>query len=121
MSRSRASAKQAGARFERVIADCLAEHIDDRIDRRVKTGAADKGDIGGLRTEFGQRVVAELKDYGGQVKVGPWLDEAETERINDNADVALVVAKRRGISDPLQQTVIMSVADLVALLTGARP
>lgn len=121
MTRSRATAKQAGARFERVIADCLAEHIDDRIDRRVKTGAADKGDIGGVRTEFGQRVVVEIKDYGGQVKVGPWLDEAETERINDNAQVGLVVAKRRGISDPLQQTVIMSVADLVALMTGARP
>lgn len=121
MSRSRASAKAAGARFERVIADCLAEHVDDRIDRRVKCGNKDRGDIGGLRTEWGKRVVVEVKDYAGVYKVGPWLDEAETERINDSADIGLVVAKRRGISDPLQQTVIMSVADLVALLTGARP
>lgn len=37
--RSRASAKSAGARFERHIADYLAAHVDDRIDRRVKTGA----------------------------------------------------------------------------------
>ena len=121
MTRNRKSAKAAGARFERDVADYLAAHVDDRIDRRVKTGSADKGDLGGLRTEFGQRVVAELKDYGGQVKVGPWLDEAETERINDDAEVGLVIAKRRGISDPLQQAVIMSVADLVALLTGERP
>lgn len=121
MSRSRASAKAAGSRFERVIADCLAEHVDDRIDRRVKTGAADKGDIGGVRTEFGQRVVLELKDHGGAVKVGPWLDEAETERINDDAAVGVVVAKRRGVTDPLRQVVLMEVSDFIALLTGERP
>ena len=121
MSRSRASAKAAGARFERVIADCLAEHVDDRVDRRVKTGASDKGDIGGLRTEWNQRVVVEVKDHGGKYQVGPWLNEAETERINDDAAVGVVVAKRRGISDPLQQTVLMTVSDFVALLTGDRP
>lgn len=121
MSRSRASAKQAGSRFERGIADCLAEHVDDRIDRRVKGGAIDKGDIGGIRTHSGHRVVIECKDHGGQVQVGPWLNEAETERINDDAEVSAVVAKRQRISDPLQQTVLMTVADLIALLTGSRP
>lgn len=121
MSRSRASAKQAGARMERIIADALAEHVDDRIDRRVKTGAVDKGDIGGLRTDRGKRVVVEVKDYGGKYQVGPWLDEAETERINDNAEVGLVIAKRRGVSDPLQQVVFMQVSDLIALLIGDRP
>lgn len=39
MTRSRASAKTAGSRFERAVADYLAEHVDDRIDRRAKTGA----------------------------------------------------------------------------------
>ena len=121
MSRSRASAKAAGARMERIVADCLSHHVDDRIDRRVKTGAADKGDIGGLRTPDGRRVVVEVKDHGGKYQVGPWLDEAEQERINDNAEVGLVIAKRRGISDPLQQAVFMQVSDLIALLTGERP
>ena len=121
MSRSRASAKAAGARFERVIADCLAEHLDDRIDRRVKTGAVDKGDIGGVRTHTGHKVVIEAKDYAGRYQVGPWLEEAEQERINDRAEVGVVVAKRRGVSDPLQQVCFMSVADLIALLEGARP
>lgn len=121
MSRSRASAKAAGARFERVIADCLAEHVDDRVDRRVKGGAIDKGDVGGVRTHTGKRVVIEVKDHSGKYQVGPWLGEAETERINDNAEVGLVIAKRRGISDPLQQAVFMTVADLIALLTGERP
>ena len=121
MSRSRASAKQAGARFERAIADCLAEHVDDRIDRRVKGGAVDKGDLGGVRTHTGHRVVIETKDYGGKYHVGPWLDEAEQERINDNAAVGVVIAKRRGITDPLQQVAFLTVADLIALIQGERP
>ena len=121
MSRSRASAKAAGARMERIVADCLSHHVDDRVDRRVKTGAADKGDIGGVRTHTGARVVIEVKDYGGRYQIGPWLDEAETERINDNAAAGVVIAKRRGVTDPLQQVCFMSVADLIALITGSRP
>jgi hypothetical protein len=119
MTRSRASAKAAGARFERVIADHLAEVVDDRIDRRVKTGAADKGDIGGLRVH-GQRVVLELKDYGGQLKAGSWLGEAETERVNDERPgrrgdrQAARQGQPRGPARPDDR------ADFTALMTGAR-
>jgi hypothetical protein len=60
MTRSRASAKAAGAKFERDVADWLARHVDDRIDRRVKTGAKDKGDIAGIR-HMGARVDLETK------------------------------------------------------------
>ena len=119
MSRSRASAKAAGARFERVIADHLAAVLDDRIDRRVKTGRNDCGDIGGIRVH-NQRVVAELKDYGGQLKVSEWLKEAEVERQNDGALAGIVVAKRRGVTDPDEQIVLMTVRDLVALISGER-
>ena len=38
MSRTRASAKAAGTRFETDVAKYLAEHVDDRIERRAKTG-----------------------------------------------------------------------------------
>lgn len=119
MTRSRSSAKAAGSRFERSIADCLAELVDDRIDRRVKTGAKDRGDIAGVR-HMGGRVVLECKDYGGRFQVGPWLNEAEVERGNDDALAGLVVAKRRGTTDPLEQVVFMTVRDLAALLTGER-
>ncbi len=119
MTRSRASAKQAGARFERLIADHLRDTVDDRIDRRVKTGAKDRGDIGGLR-HMGGRVVVEVKDYGGRLLVGPWLNEAEVERGNDDALAGIVVAKRRGTNDPADQTVLMTLRDLAALLTGTR-
>lgn len=120
MTRSRASARAAGTRFERAIADYLAAHVDDRIDRRVKTGAKDRGDIGGVR-HMGQRVVIEAKDYGGRYTPGPWLAEAETERGNDDAGVGMVIAKRRGSTDPGEQVVMMTVRDLVSLMTGERP
>lgn len=120
MTRNRSSAKAAGARFERIIADYLAEHVDDRIDRRVKTGAADKGDIAGIR-HMGGRVVLEAKDYGGRYLVGTWLTEADVERGNDDALAGAVVAKRRGTTDPGDQVVFMTLRDLAALLTGVRP
>lgn len=119
MTRTRASAKQAGATFERSLADWLAAKVDDRIDRRVKTGAKDRGDIGGLR-HMGGRIVIEAKNYGGRLMPGPWIGEAEVERGNDDALAGVVIAKRRGTTDPGQQFVLMTVNDLTALLTGNR-
>jgi hypothetical protein len=119
VTRSRASAKAAGSRFERSIADALAIHVDDRIDRRVKTGAKDRGDIAGWRYA-GLRIVAECKDVVA-TNLGGWIREAETERLNDDAHVALVVHKRRGHGDPLDQYVTTTLRDLIALLTQERP
>jgi hypothetical protein len=120
VTRNRASAKAAGSSFERLIANWLAVHVSEFIDRRVKTGAKDKGDLSGVRAH-GQRVVIEAKDYGGKYNVGPWLTEADIERGNDDALVGAVVAKRRGTRDPGDQVVIMTLRDLAALLTGRRP
>lgn len=119
MARTRASAKAAGSRFERLIADHLATHIDDRIDRRVKTGAKDRGDITGLRAH-GQRIVLELKDCA-KPAIGPWLTEAETERGNDDALAGAVIYKRHGRGQAADQIVVMTITDLIALITGARP
>lgn len=119
MSRSRKSARQAGSKFERSIADVLAEHVDDRIDRRVKSGAKDRGDIGGLRSAHGQRVVVECKNVRG-VQLGSWYAEADVERGNDDAEIALVAHKRHGTADPLEQWVTCTVRDLIALVTGVR-
>lgn len=118
--RSRASAKSAGARFERHIADYLAAHVDDRIDRRVKTGAADRGDIGGVRTTGGGRVAIECKDTA-RPNLSAHHGEAEIARGNDDAIAALLVHKRHGVADPGRQWVTCTVNDLIALLTGHRP
>lgn len=119
MTRSRASAKTAGARFERLIADTLSRHVDDRIDRRVRNGSKDRGDIGGWRYA-GLRIVAECKDTT-HATLGPWIAEAEVERLNDDADVAVVVHKRRGKGDGLDQYVTLTLRDLITLLTQERP
>ncbi len=118
MARSRASAKAAGSRFERVIADYFRDNYDDRIDRRVKTGAADKGDIANVRMAAGGRVVVECKDTA-RPSLGPWVKEAEAERINDKAGVGVVIHKRTGVSAPGQQFVTMTVDNFIALLKGA--
>lgn len=121
MARNRKSAKGAGTWFESLVAGYLAETLnDDRIERRRQSGAKDRGDIASVR-HLGQRVVIECKEYGGQVKVGPWLDEVDTERGNDDAGVGVVVAKRRGTRDPGEQVVMMTLTDLASLLTGERP
>lgn len=114
--RSRASAKAAGSKFERDIADYLAATVDDRIDRRVKTGAKDRGDIGGVRVH-GQKLVLECKNTA-RINLGGWISEAHTEAGNDDALAGVIVHKRHGVGDPAQQWVTMTVADLVALMTG---
>ena len=121
MTRNRQSAKAAGTRFETAIATYLATELDDdRIERRRLRGRFDRGDIAGLR-HHGQRLVLECKDYGGQIKAGPWVEEAHTEAGNDDALAGIVIAKRRGTTDPGAAYVLMTVNDLIALLTGHRP
>lgn len=121
MARNRATAKAAGARFERLIADGLAEALEDtRIDRKVKSGAKDKGDIANVRHSNGGRIVIEAKDRGGQFFAAEWVAEAEVERVNDEALVGIVVAKRKGKTDPMDQWCVMTVGELVALLRGDR-
>lgn len=116
MARNRRTAKQAGTTFERQIADYLATNLDDRIDRRVKTGATDKGDIANVRDTHNRRIVIECKNYGGQLKPAEWIREAQQEAQNDNAHIGLVIAKRRGTTDPAKQWVISTVEDLTKLL-----
>jgi len=119
--RNRASAKAAGARFERVIADGLSEAMEDtRIDRKVKSGSKDRGDIANVFTPQGGRIAIEVKDRGGQFFAAEWVAEAEAERINDGALVGIVIAKRKGVTDPMRQWCLMEVSELVALLRGDR-
>lgn len=119
MTRSRASARAAGTRFEGVVAAYLAAGLaDDRIERRPRSGAKDRGDIAAVR-HLGQRIVVECKD-SAVWSPGPWLREAEVERGNDDAGVGLVVAKRHGVGDPGAQVVIMTLRDFVSLLSGRR-
>lgn len=120
MARSRQSARQAGTATERGLANYLAVALaDDRIDRRAKTGAKDRGDIAGLRIHGGQRLVIEVKDCA-RLDLAGWTAQAHTEAGNDDALAGVVVHKRRGTTDPGRWYVTCTVDDLLALLTGQR-
>jgi hypothetical protein len=115
MPRSRRSAKAAGSTFERQIADHFRDNYCDMIDRRVKTGSADKGDLANVRTKNNNRIVAELKNVM-KIALGPWAKEAEVERQNDGAMIGIVVHKRHGTADPGQQWVTLTVDSLIKLM-----
>lgn len=111
--------RQKGSTFERAAADYLKFVLDDdRIDRRVKNGAKDRGDIGGVRI-YGQRLVLECKNTS-RINLGVWAAEAETERGNDDALAGLIIHKRHGKGKPQDQWVTMTLGDLAAILTGNR-
>lgn len=119
MVRNHRSAKSAGTRLETSVAGYLNLLVDDRIERRARNGGKDRGDISGLR-HMGQRLVVEVKDTARWTP-GAWLNEAELERGNDDAGVALVVCKRVGKGQPGDQLVMLTLKDFVSLLTGERP
>jgi len=122
MTRSRATARQAGSLFETWTAWYLSDALDDdRIERRARNGSKDRGDINGIRTPLGERVVIEVKNVA-RLSLSAWVKEAEIERGNDDAAVGVVVHKRpgRGKANMAEQYVTMTLADLAVLLGGKR-
>lgn len=121
MTRTRASARSAGSSFEKTIAEGLADLLDDdRIERRTKNGSKDRGDITGVRTSRGGRVVIECKDTARD-NMPAWIREAEIERGNDDAAIGVVAHKKRGSAKPGEQYVSMTLATFAHLLLGGEP
>lgn len=116
MTRNRASAKAAGAMMERIVAEFLAFRLaDDRIERRTKNGSKDRGDITGVKTIGGGRVVIEVKNTARDNLPG-WIAEAEVERGNDDAWIAVVAHKKRGSANPSDQYVSMTLEMFARLI-----
>lgn len=117
MSRNRTTARKAGAAFERAIADYLKEALqDDGVDRQVKTGGRDLGDIRGVTDAHGNPIAIECKDYGGRLHPTAWIREAHTEAANKNTNTGIIIAKRRGTTRPADQWVITTLEDLTRLI-----
>lgn len=116
--RNHRSARAAGSSFESLIANGLAALLDDdRIERRARNGSKDRGDITGVKTIRGGRVVVECKDVNN-LSLPSALREAETERGNDDALIGVVAHKMRGSADPDVQMVTMTLATFASLLLG---
>lgn len=127
-ARSRATAKAAGSTLERVVADALANLWQTHIDRKVKTGSKDQGDIGGM-TVGGNPVVIECKNVRTLNLTG-WWGEALAEKVNVATALiakgrapeyvhAIVVFKRHGKAAGEEQWALMPVGELVRLLEAA--
>lgn len=111
-----------GATFERLVADYLAGALDDEgVDRQIKTGRKDKGDIRGVKVH-GWRIAIECKNTT-RTNLSGWVNEAEIERGNLDALAGVVVHKRtgKGKAQMGETYVTMTLADFAALLTGTRP
>jgi hypothetical protein len=92
------------------------------IQRRTKTGRADRGDIANVRLPDGRPLTIEVKNTT-KLTVAGFLKEAEIERVNDDAAATCVIAKRVGIGETRmgEQLVLMTLDDLIVILGGERP
>lgn len=107
------SNKAKGSRWENAIVDHLRANGAPHAERRLAGSAKDRGDIAGL-----PGVVVQAKDWA-RIEPGPWLAEAEQQRANDGADIAVVWAKRRGKASAGDGFVLISPATLIRLLSAA--
>ena len=118
MTRSRTTAKQAGTQMERLVAEFLAFRLaDDRIERRTKNGSNDRGDITGVKTITGARVVIEVKNTHRD-NLPAWIREAAIEAGNDDAPIGVVAHKKHGSANPADQYVSMTLETFARLLEG---
>lgn len=91
----------------------LRTHGAPHAERRALNGSKDRGDVAGI-----PGVVIECKS-ATRLEMAAWLDEAETERANDRADVGVVWIKRRGKTSPGAGFVVMSGDQFLQLLAAA--
>ncbi len=104
--------KQTGTRFESALVAYLRENGVPHAERRATSGANDRGDIAGV-----PGVVFEAKATA-KLDVAGFMAEAAKERDNDDADIGVVVWKRR--QKPIgQAAVILPLEDFVFLLEEA--
>lgn len=105
--------KAKGSAFERAIVDHLRAAGWPYAERRLAGSAKDRGDIAGV-----VGVVIEAKSQA-RLTLAEWVDEAETERVNDNAWLGVVWHKKIGKASAGDGYVTMTGHQFTALLARA--
>lgn len=82
--------KQKGTLAETAVADFLKQTFP-AVERRALSGVNDKGDISNV-----PGCVIEVKNQRSY-KIHEWMKETETERINAEADLGILVIKPNGV------------------------
>ena len=106
--------------YEQDVCDYLSEVLGEGIERRVKNGKNDRGDVNGLFLG-GKRVVAECKNCK-EMRLAKWVDEAEAERGNDDAEYGVVIHHRKGkgVKTIGESYVTMTLETFAAMVAGGR-
>ena len=107
------ASKRKGTAWESAIVAFLRDKGFPYAERRALSGTLDKGDLTGI-----PGLVVEAK-HVARTDLSGWLDEAEQERDNANAEVGAVWMKRRGFTSPGRAYVVLSGDDFVSLLFAA--
>ncbi len=105
--------RRKGSAWETAIVDYLRARGWPYVERRALGGNKDRGDVAGI-----PGCVIEAKN-AKTINLAGWLDEANTERDNDHADLGVVWFKRRGRTDPGAAYVLMDGDTFIRLLTYA--
>lgn len=113
MTRNRATARQAGTKWESAIVEALRLAGWDACERRRLSGAKDKGDIAGV-----PGVVIEAKNTA-RLDLAGAVDEANTERENADAEHGVAWIKRKGRTSPAHGYVVMDGYTFMNLLREA--
>ena len=88
------TSQRKGADFEQMCAEYISRRTGDEVIRRRPSGANDRGDLHGVR-HMGKRVTVECKNCR-DMKLSKWVEEAETERGNDDGEYGIVIHHRKG-------------------------
>lgn len=105
--------KQKGTAWETDIVRALHDAGWQHCERRTLSGACDRGDI-----NVHPDVVIEAKNHG-TLNLAAWIHEAEVERGNAGAKVAVVWCKRRGKARAEDGYVVMTGDQFTRLLREA--
>jgi hypothetical protein len=105
--------KAKGSAWERAIVEHLKAAGWPYAERRLAGSSKDRGDIAGV-----VGVVIEAKNTASR-KLAEWIEETETERVNDGAWLGVVWHKRTGKTSAADGYVTMTGAQFTALLARA--
>lgn len=103
------ASKAKGTRYETEMAEFFTRALGYRVERRALKGNRDEGDLilhGGW--------VAELKNEK-TLRLGDYLDELRVEMRNANAELGVVLVKRRG-KGPIGSYALLPMEVLLRLL-----
>ena len=86
--------KAKGTAAEVAVVKWLNANGYPHAERRALAGSSDKGDVAGLPS-----TVVEVKSCKSHA-LSQWVDELEAEIVNARSLTGVVIAKRRGTTDP---------------------